>query len=318
MTDHFHEVRNIIEKELSNFSQSNFLSKISKRFENPNIPALEKNRDCIICLQEMKNDITYLNCPNMEISTRFPFGFSNGHCCHSKCLEKWFQRSKSCPCCRHSFENEFKETTILPVSYVTNAIKNDIDFGANCEMREYLENQENIRKIFIMGGIDILPRIVVNIGTTSSIRRNLSKFFLPEEILHVLLPLISTKYKINVRASACRLICQLGPEIADAFGNGKGMDSLLEVMRDYHSNYTNSYWSSAFNTFGELLITTSLHSKNNMKKFIRQDGIQLFGELLVTENQELKKIVEKTLNKLMNSIYFRKRFERILPECNVV
>ena len=52
-----------------------------------------EEKECCICLQELKDHITKLNC---------------SHCYHSKCIKEWTKNSNNCPICRRKIINDSK------------------------------------------------------------------------------------------------------------------------------------------------------------------------------------------------------------------
>ena len=52
-----------------------------------------EEKECCICLQKLKDNITKLNC---------------SHCYHSKCINEWTKNSNSCPICRKQIINDSK------------------------------------------------------------------------------------------------------------------------------------------------------------------------------------------------------------------
>lgn len=66
-------------------SVSQHLSASSKIEADPNLQSLPIVEECPICLDDLTDDVTRLAC---------------GHEFHSKCIDEWFKKDRSCPTCR--------------------------------------------------------------------------------------------------------------------------------------------------------------------------------------------------------------------------
>ena len=303
-------IKNHLEKELPFFSPKNFFTKISKTFEDPQyLLPLQQNNICPICLDTMENNVTYLFCQGREITEKNPYGNINGHIAHTKCLEQWFTRNRSCPCCRHSFEDEIGMLDHFPVSYIINLLRNKIGFGTRQDMRDYVK--ANADKILIMGGMPILKIIIDNFGSPFSID-NLTNHFQPEELINFFVPRLN-HYNLITQLFTIKILTHFGSEYASLFGRLNGieycMQSILLSLPDIESE----------DHLSRLIIKRQLYlmklmcfdSEENIKRFSLLDGAQFLCNCLSdVKSKEILLCIVLFCKGLIKDRSFKKLFKK--------
>jgi len=306
MNHHFITTKQILERELTFYSNQDFFSKISLSVKDPNsLKAFEQTKDCPICLCEMESDVSYLLCDGMEITAKNQCGNINGHIGHTSCLRQWIQNNKSCPCCRCSFQKHFDNLPIFPVPFVVNSFRNKKSPGNTEEMKNYI--QQNADKILIFGGIEIFVSILEKIGSVFKLE-NLLNHFQPEEIIKVLCPLLIHQHRY-VQMATIRLLIQIGMDFPDVFRKCQGIQNCCIAIEKFlemeNSELENNIILKKHLQLMELVCR---ENRENVIQFIRFGGAQLLQKSLLKDD-----LLEKSrdlYNTLSKYSIFKKAFKK--------